>query len=133
MDGIGTTERLRQAIGWKLDRNQRRALLDRFPPLYPETVADHVTFLADVVADALLPGQPAKAAIVGRADDGAGVEAMVVALEGETERPDGSTWHITWSLGPGRAARESNDVIAARGWSPFDDAIDVLLTPARWP
>ena len=27
---------------------------------------------------------------------------MVVELDGTTDRPDGSTYHITWSLGPGR-------------------------------
>ncbi len=40
-----------------------------------------------------------------------GVEAMVVAIDGTTDRPDGSTYHITWSLGDGRRARESNDVL----------------------
>ena len=58
---------------------------------------------------------------------------MVVAIEGETGRPDGSTWHITWSLGPGRKAKESNDVIAARGWTAFDEPVPLRLVPARWP
>ena len=40
-----------------------------------------------------------------------GVEAMVVTIDGDTARPDGSTFHITWSLGDGRRARESNDVL----------------------
>ena len=119
-------------VGWKLDRDERRALLDRFPPHYSGTVADHVTFLTRVAPDALLPPE-ADAAIVGRADDGAGVEAMVVAIEGVTDRPDGSTWHVTWSLGPGREAKESNDVIAAHGWARFDAPIPLTLIPARWP
>ena len=118
-------------IGWKLDREQRAELLQQFPPRYAETDADHVTF-ERVPPDAPLPG-PVEAEIIGRADDGAGVEAMVVRLNGTTDRPDGSTWHITWSLGPGRDARESNDVIAARGWTPFDLPMPILLTPARWP
>ena len=37
-------------------------------------------------------------------------------IDGTTDRPDGSTYHITWSLGPGRQARESNDVLRERGW-----------------
>ena len=119
-------------IGWKLDREDRRALLERFPARYPKVVADHVTFLVDVAPDALLP-PVAEAAIVGRADDDRGVETMVVAMEGETGRPDGSIWHITWSLGPGRGAKESNDVIAAGGWKPFDAPIPIRLEPARWP
>ena len=121
-----------RVVGWKLDRDERRALLDRFPPRYPEAVADHVTFLTRVAPDALLPPE-AEAEIVGRADDGAGVEAMVVAIDGITDRPDGSTWHITWSLRPGREAKESNDVIGARGWARFDAPIALRLIPARWP
>src|SRR6476660_6531342 len=105
-------------IGWKLDRDQRTELLLQFPPRYARTDADHVTFRR-AADDAPLPDQ-AEAEIVGRADDGAGVEAMVVRLNGTTDRPDGSTWHITWSLVDGRGARESNDVIAARGWNEFD-------------
>ena len=31
-------------LGWKLDLSGRAELLARFPPVYAETVADHVTF-----------------------------------------------------------------------------------------
>jgi hypothetical protein len=120
------------SIGWTLDRDQRRALLKRFPPRYAKAVADHVTFLTRVAPDALPPPE-ANAAIVGRADDDSGVEAMVVAMEGETRRPDGSTWHITWSLDAGRKAVESNDVIADRGWTDLPEPVPVRLVPARWP
>src|SRR6478672_7180330 len=118
-------------IGWKLDRAQRAELLQQFPPFYPRVDADHVTFRRASSGEPL-PGE-AEAEIVGRADDGAGVEAMVVRLDGTTDRPDGSTWHITWSLADGRGARESNDVIAARGWNEFDLPMPVILHPARWP
>ena len=118
--------------GWKLDPEQRAELLRQFPPRYGEVVADHVTLESDVPADAP-PPPPAEAEIVGRADDGAGVEAMVVRLAGSTDRPDGSTFHITWSLAPGREAVESNDVIAKRGWTAFGLPMPVRLIPARWP
>src|SRR5919107_332704 len=58
-----------------------------------------------------------KGVVVGVADDGAGVQALVVEIGGTTRRPDGSTYHVTWSLGPGRRAVESNDVIRACGWT----------------
>jgi hypothetical protein len=117
-------------IGWKLDRREREQLLRRFPPAYAQPVADHVT-LETESEDKPLPA-PVAARLVGRADDGEGVEAMVVAIDGTTDRPDGSTFHITWSLGPGRRARESNDVLKARGWSDFDAPIPVTVTPARF-
>lgn len=118
-------------IGWKLDRDQRAELLQQFPPRYANLDADHVT-LGRAPAEAPLPVE-AEAEIVGRADDDAGVEAMVVRLNGTTDRPDGSTYHITWSLAAGREAVESNDVIAACGWTPFDLPMPLMLTPARWP
>jgi hypothetical protein len=73
-----------------------------------------------------------RAELIGRADDGAGVEAIVVRLGGSHERPTGGTYHITWSLGPGREEIESNDVIAAHGWQPFAEIASVRLEPASW-
>jgi hypothetical protein len=119
-------------IGWKLDRDERRLLLDRFKPLYPEAVADHVTLRSRVADDSELP-EETEGEIVGRSDDGRGVEAMVVRIDGTTGRPDGSIYHITWSLAKGRHARESNDVIRQYGWSPIDPPIPVALQPARFP
>ena len=118
-------------IGWKLDPEQRAELLLMFPPVYSNVVADHVTLRSKAAADAALPDER-DGEIVGRADDGAGVEAMVVRIAGTTDRPDGSTYHITWSLAEGRQAKESNDVIAALGWTPFDLPTPVALTPARF-
>jgi hypothetical protein len=124
--GTGTGDHV---VGWKLDREQRHALIGRFPPKNAFTVADHVTLRAQVAADTALPPR-CRAEIVGRADDGKGVEAMVVAIDGSSERPDGGTYHITWSLGPGRRAQESNDVIARLGWTPWERPVAVELHPA---
>jgi hypothetical protein len=117
-------------IGWSVDRGERDELLARFPPRYAQPVADHVT-LEGGARDKPLPPE-VEAMIIGRADDGKGVEAMVVALDGTSDRPDGSTFHITWSLDPGRQAKESNDVIRDRGWSALDDPVAVTVTPARF-
>ncbi|WP_374473018.1 hypothetical protein [Phenylobacterium sp.] len=118
-------------IGWELDREDRRHLLAQFPPRYAEAVADHVTlkFAPDEIK---LPTERS-GEIVGEADDGEGVQAMVVRIGGTTDRPDGSTYHITWSLGPGRRAKESNDVIREHGWRRFAEPIPVRLTPKYHP
>jgi hypothetical protein len=39
-------------------------------------------------------------------------------IDGSTSRPDGSVYHITWSLGPGRKPVDSNKVIAHQGYKP---------------
>ncbi|HEU0098592.1 MAG TPA: hypothetical protein VFQ67_07435 [Allosphingosinicella sp.] len=119
-------------IGWKLDREQRKELLQQFPPRYRNVDADHVTLRTRASADAALP-EETLGEIVGRVDDGRGVEALVVAIGGTTDRPDGSTYHITWSLEPGRQAQESNDVLATRDWTAFDLPMPVKLGPERWP
>jgi len=118
-------------IGWKLDRQQREQLLACFAPRYADTIADHVTLATDAAARAL--PEPVVAAIVGHADDETGLEAMVVEVDGTTDRPDGSTFHITWSLdkASGRRARESNDLLK-RGWTRFDQAIAIRVEPARF-
>ena len=121
----------RHVIGWKLDRAEREELLSRFPAIYAQAVADHVTLRARVAAEARLPPTVA-GLIVGRSDDGEGVEAMVVQVDGSTERPDGSTYHITWSLAPGRKAVESNDVIRKHRWKAIEPPVAVRLEPARF-
>jgi hypothetical protein len=113
--------------GWLVDPAQRDALLARFPPRYPRVVAHHVT-LKFGEREAGSPGAVA-AEIVGEADDGAGVQALVVRIDGAEARPDGGTFHITWSLAPGREARESNDVIAERGWRSLVEPAPVRLLP----
>ncbi|MBB4613722.1 hypothetical protein [Novosphingobium taihuense] len=91
-------------------------------------MADHVTLS---VFGKEAP-QPVDAAfIIARVDDDLGVEAFIVSIAGSTARPDGGTWHITWSLADGRAARESNDVIASKPWAPMP-AMALSLYPAHW-
>jgi hypothetical protein len=121
----------RDVIGWNHDRAQRAQLLETLPAVYEDVVADHVTLAARAAPDAPLPEETA-GEILGRADDGEGVEAMVVAISGTTDRPGGGTYHVTWSLAAGRAAKESNDVIARHGWDRFERPIAVTLLPARF-
>lgn len=120
-----------KVTGWKLDRDQRRELLQQFPPRYRNVVADHVTLQARAADDAPLPRET-EGEIVGRAGDGKGVEAMIVSIGGTTDRPDGGTYHITWSLEEGRRACESNDVLAREPWSMFDLPMPVTLHPERF-
>ena len=117
--------------GWKLPKDEREQLLHRFPPRYENVIADHVTLRIGATPSTPLPRKP-EARIIGRADDEDSLECLVVELDGTTDRPVGSTYHITWSLGPGRKARESNDVLRDGGWQHLPAPIDVTLEPARF-
>lgn len=118
--------------GWKLPRDTARdRLLELFPPGYARVVADHVTLQAGASEGTPLPRR-VDARIVGQADDGEGVQCLVVEIDGTTDRPDGSTYHITWSLGDGRRAKESNDVLREQGWKPVDKPVPVEIEPAKF-
>jgi hypothetical protein len=118
-------------IGWKLPQDDRGKLLDRFPPRYQRTIADHVTLSVGAGPETPLPAEDS-GKVVGRADDGDSLECLVVEIGGTTDRPDGSTYHITWSLGPDRRARESNDVLRDEGWQMIGEPIPIRLEPARF-
>jgi hypothetical protein len=123
---------LKDVLGWLLDETEREELLHRFSPIYPDVIAHHVTLQANAP-----PGKPLPSAtvgeIVGQVDDGRGIQALVVRIDGTTDRPDGSTYHITWSLDrtKGRRPVESNLVIASQGWISCP-AIPIHLRPARF-
>jgi hypothetical protein len=116
-------------IGWKLDPHCRDTLLERFPPRYSKVVADGVTLLGNVTGDLPVPVNDAQ--IVGRVDDGEGVEAMIVSLYGSTDRFDGSCFHIPWSVDTDRAPTEASKIIEQVGWSEVKRT-SVRLHPARW-
>jgi hypothetical protein len=119
--------------GWKLDAGDRERLLERFRPLFPDLVADHVTLRTGTDVSTPLPHETC-GEVVGEIDDGTGVQALVVRIGGTTDRSDGSTYHITWSLDRARGRRpaESNAVIARRGWRSLARPVPIRLRPARF-
>lgn len=118
--------------GWKLPPDgERERLLERFPPKYDRAIADHVTLQVGASEDTPLPRE-VEAEIVGYADDGESLECLVVAVDGTADRPDGSTYHITWSLGAGRKAKESNEVLREGGWQYLDRPIPIRIEPAKF-
>ena len=117
--------------GWKLPSDERSTLLRQFKPKYENVVADHVTLRTGATRQTSLPSN-VEAEIVGYANDAKSLECLVVSIDGTTNRPDGSIYHITWSLGLGRRARESNQVLLEQGWLPVEKPIPVQLEPARF-
>jgi len=100
--------------GWLLPENERSKFLALFPPNYPDVVAHHVTLQFPAEESDPLPTANG-GVIIGVADDGHAVQALVIEIDGSSTRPDGGTYHITWSLDKAKGAKpvHSNDVIAA--------------------
>lgn len=103
--------------GYLLTDKSRNMLLAKFPPKYEKVVAHHITEQFGVGPEVPAPEMPATVMVVGYIDSGDGVEGLLVAVNGSTHRKDGSKYHITWSLGPGRKAVETNKYV--------NDAVDV--------
>ena len=82
-----------------LDQSSRDTLEKRFPPKYEKFIGHHITYQFGVPADNETP-PPAHVKVVGYIDSGDGLEALVVAVNGSSTRPDGQIFHITWSLNP---------------------------------
>lgn len=103
-----------------LNEASRDLLKKRFPPKYSTFIGHHVTHefgVDDEVLSWMEPMPKGQIKVVGYVDDGEGLEALVVSVNGSTERPDGKTYHITWSLNEGRKPVESNDLLTNKQYT----------------
>jgi hypothetical protein len=116
--------------GWYLPEDEQARMLALIAPAYPDVIAHHVTLELGDKETLAIPDQVV-GEIIGFADDGAGVQALIMRINGTTIRPMGGTYHITWSLdrAAGRKPVDSNTVIAEKGWTPFSVATQVRLEP----
>jgi len=117
--------------GWELSGTDRAQLLTLIAPAYPDVIAHHITAR---FGDTTMP-DAVEAEVVGFADDGVGVQALIVKINGSVKRPGGGVFHITWSIdrAAGRKPVDSNAVIAEKGWTPFSVGWKIDVTPKVWP
>lgn len=108
-------------IAFELDGKSRRTLAQHFIPKYPDFIGNHITYKLSNKKDKI-PSMPKSVEVIGYADDGEGLEALVVAINGKTTRPDGKIYHITWSLdrSKGRKPQHSNMLIAEKGYEDIE-------------
>lgn len=114
-----------QYTAYLLTDESRRRLMARFPPSYALVKADHITHRHPSPDFADLHWAD-RIEVIGVVDDKTGLQALLARIDGETDRPDGNYYHITWSLAPDRLlapflrgedgpapyeARHSNNVI----------------------
>jgi hypothetical protein len=116
-------------IVYRFNDQTRHRLAELFPPKYPEFVGNHITIKFPAKPNDLLPEVPKVAKIVGHADNGEGLEALVVEIDGDIHRPDGKIYHITWSLDRKKGFKpvDSNTLIA-QGYQPVDP-IEIMVVP----
>lgn len=95
-----------------LTDESREFLSEKFPPKYSKVIGHHVTVEFGVPDNTELP-EDAEVKVIGEADSGDGLQALVVSVNGSAKRPDGGAYHITWSLEEDRYKPvDSNELIA---------------------
>lgn len=101
-----------------LSQQSRAALAALFEPKYSKFIGHHITYQFGVAEDAPLPPTPKSVKVIGYIDSSDGLEALVVNIDGTTDRLDGSTYHITWSLEPELySAKQSNDLLKSKRYT----------------
>lgn len=106
----------------------RNKMLSVFRSKYERTIAHHVTVqFGNITAEDVPTGTDIK--VVGYLDTTDGLEALVVSVDGEVDRPDGSVYHITWSLENGYKPVDSNKMIKKLGYKKLDRSITLDFTP----
>lgn len=129
-----STEMDERYVGWVLHADDRVALLARFPPVFPNVIADHITLCRQDAPEAAALAER-RGLIVSRVLDPTGIEAFVVEINGTTDRPGGGTYHLTWSIDihAGRKAFHSNAAIAKLNWRAVHPVVEVALQVGSWP
>lgn len=127
-----------------LSPESRSALEAQFPPQFSKFVGHHVTYQFGASDKDPLP--PAgQYHVVGYVDItepnygeiGDGLEAFVISIKlphqsrGHTERPDGGTFHITWSHGPSYSPKDSIELVS-KGFQEINP-IEIELEPVFLP
>lgn len=115
---------------YALDDASRNKLLERFPPKYPEVVCHHVTQRYGFPdGEEVVPPPAAAVKIIGYADSTDGIEALVVSVDGKTERADGGRYHITLSLDTTKYTPIDSNKLLTSGKFTLTLPVAVTTTP----
>lgn len=114
-----------------LSEESREELLEKYPPKYQKVIARHVTVKFGV-PEGTEPPEDADIKVVGYADSGDGIEALVVSVNGTTQRGNGKYFHVTWSLNPDtHKPVDSNELIGYNNYTlvlpTFIDSLATVL------
>lgn len=99
-------------LAFVLSEKSRAELLKRFPPQFSKALCDHVTIEFNMKRSTIEEfvdniDEVHVVQAIGYAG-GDGVECVAVSIDGNTERKDGSFYHVTVSVEPPHKPVESN-------------------------
>jgi len=114
---------------WVLTDKDRAILSEVYPQQYEKKFGHHITQAFGVTEDQL-DDKSRTFKVVGKSNSGDGLEALVVEVDGAVNRPDGSFYHVTWSLDPGKyKPKDSNDLIKSDGFIRSNMVISIYPIP----
>jgi len=121
--------------GWEIPESVRNELMAyALKAKYPDVIAHHITDTPPPKMRADTPA-PADAEIhvVGVADNGEGVQALIVTVNGQTHSEDGRCYHCTWSIDRSKGFKpvDSNKVIDAGQVVNFPDSKIKFKAPGK--
>lgn len=87
-------------------------LKELFNQDYPDFIGHHITVNFGVQANAEIPPETDDIYVIGVASQD-GVQALLVSIDGNVERPNGGLYHVTWSIdkSKGKKPVDSNKII----------------------
>jgi hypothetical protein len=120
-------------LAFVLDAGAKQAIRDHFKPRFRRKVCHHITLQFDLTDESFVvlseEFNDATLSVVGY-QAGNGVDCVACSVNGSVRRPDGSIFHVTYSLAPGHGAGESNELLKQQGYQsciPFRIQGDLQL------
>lgn len=113
--------------GWLIKDASVTQLKNIFGVKHPDFIGHHVTFMFG--KDSSMPPE-ADIEVVGHCVTKT-VECFVVTVNGSMMRPDGSIYHLTWSLDKSKGAKpvDSNKAIENEGFKHLEHPVRLQVTP----
>lgn len=115
--------------GYELTKESRERLREAFPPKYPEMLGHHITEEFGVKDPQKIPEQPGEIKVIGYVDEGNGLEGLLVSIDGNTRRPDGSLYHITWSIDRSKGYKPFHTNKYIKNAVPLTSPININASP----
>lgn len=103
--------------GYELTKDSRQTLAKLYPPVNPTWLGHHITEKYGVPADTPPPRQPDVVLVIATLEAD-GLEGFLVSIDGDTTRPSGGKYHITWSIDKEKGVRpaHTNKIVDNPSW-----------------
>lgn len=108
--------------GYLISKLSRKQVRSMYPEKYNQFVGHHITHQFGVYENEAIMPEDSIVRLIGYADSRDGIECFVAEVNGTTVRPDGGTYHLTWSFDPqsGYKPKHSNDLLRRGEWENID-------------